>query len=148
MTKTRLNSSPVVMVMMIVLVKVCISWTIGMAAMMFPAITPMVLLYNRLIKRSNSSSDGDDDSVSKGLTSSQSSIFVEHGDDDVDKIAKRAKRSSLSSLSIFASSVNIIFFVGSYLLVWAVTGIVLLLIWSIPVNYFFILFDRLITHFF
>ena len=34
-----------------------ISWTIGMAAMMFPAITPMVLLYNRLIKRSNSSSD-------------------------------------------------------------------------------------------
>ena len=116
--------------------------------MMFPAITPMVLLYNRLIKRSNSSSDGDDDSVSKGLTSSQSSIFVEHGDDDVDKIAKRAKRSSLSSLSIFASSVNIIFFVGSYLLVWAVTGIVLLLIWSIPVNYFFIHFDRLITHFF
>ena len=26
------------------------SWTVGMAAMMFPAISPMVLLYNRLIK--------------------------------------------------------------------------------------------------
>lgn len=26
-----------------------ISWTIGMAAMMFPAIIPMVLLYNHLI---------------------------------------------------------------------------------------------------
>lgn len=25
------------------------TWTVGMAAMMFPAITPMVLLYNRLI---------------------------------------------------------------------------------------------------
>jgi len=25
------------------------SWTVGMAAMMFPAITPMALLYNRLI---------------------------------------------------------------------------------------------------
>ena len=29
------------------------SWTVGMAAMMFPAISPMVLLYNRLIKGNN-----------------------------------------------------------------------------------------------
>jgi hypothetical protein len=27
------------------------SWIVGMAAMMFPAISPMVLLYNRLIKK-------------------------------------------------------------------------------------------------
>src|SRR5215469_15284085 len=111
-----------------------ISWTIGMAAMMFPTITPMVLLYTRLIKHSNSTSD----TVGKGTASSQYSIFVEHGDDDADKTIKRAKRSSL--LSVFTSSVNIIIFVGSYLLVWTVTGIVLLLIWSIPANY-------LITHF-
>ena len=26
-----------------------VSWTVGMAAMMFPAIVPMVLLYNRLL---------------------------------------------------------------------------------------------------
>src|SRR2546426_6417930 len=26
------------------------TWTVGMAAMMFPAITPMVFLYNRLIR--------------------------------------------------------------------------------------------------
>jgi predicted metal-binding membrane protein len=108
-----------------------ISWTIGMAAMMFPAITPMVLLYTRLIGNSSS------DTVGKDTTSSQYSIFAEHSDDDADKTTKRAKRSSL--LSVF-TSVNIIFFVGSYLLVWAVTGIVLLLIWSIPANY-------LITHF-
>ena len=25
------------------------SWTAGMAAMMFPAITPMILMYNRLV---------------------------------------------------------------------------------------------------
>ena len=112
-----------------------ISWTIGMAAMMFPAITPMVLLYTRLIKRSNSSSDG-----GKDTPSSQYSIFVERGDDDADKTTKIPKRSSLSSLSFFTSSVNIILFVGSYLLVWAITGIVLLLIWSIPVNYFFMHF--------
>jgi hypothetical protein len=117
-----------------------------MAAMMFPAITPMVLLYNRLIKRSNSSSNDDDgNTVDKGLASSQSSVFVERGDDDDNKAAKRAKRSSLSLslslLSIFISSVKIIFFVGSYLLVWTITGIVLLLTWYIRVNYFFMHFE-------
>ena len=30
-----------------------VSWTIGMAAMMFPAIVPMVVLYNRLIVGNN-----------------------------------------------------------------------------------------------
>ncbi|MCC2648076.1 MAG: putative metal-binding integral rane protein, partial [Nitrososphaeraceae archaeon] len=30
-------------------------WIIGMAAMMFPAISPMVLLYDRLIKSDNNS---------------------------------------------------------------------------------------------
>jgi len=118
-----------------------ISWTIGMAAMMFPAITPMVLLYSRLIKRGNSSVDGDDDTIGKDMASSQYSIYVERGDDDTGKTTKKPKRSSLSSLSFFTSSVNIIFFVGSYLLVWAVTGIVLLLMWSIPVNYFFMHFE-------
>src|SRR5919197_2667129 len=52
-----------------------ISWTIGMAAMMFPAITPMVLLYNRLAQRSNIGNDGN--TVGKGINSSQSSVFVE-----------------------------------------------------------------------
>jgi hypothetical protein len=119
-----------------------------MAAMMFPAITPMVLLYNRLIKRSDSSrNDDDDNAVDKGLASSQSSVFVEPGDDDDNKAVRRAKRSSLSlSLSlpllpIFTSSVKIIFFVGSYLLVWTITGIVLLLTWYIRVNYFFMHFE-------
>ena len=47
-----------------------ISWTIGMAAMMFPAITPMVLLYNKLIKRSNnnSSNDGNPSGVVNAIT--------------------------------------------------------------------------------
>ena len=34
-----------------------VSWTIGMAAMMFPAIVPMILLYNRLIVGDNNISD-------------------------------------------------------------------------------------------
>src|SRR5919198_1434904 len=115
-----------------------ISWTIGMAAMMFPAIAPMVLLYNRLIKPSNSGN-----TVDKGIKSSQSSVFVECDDNDDDKTSKRENRSrttTMTSSSNFTSSAKIIFFVGSYLLVWAITGIVLLLAWSIPVNYFFMHF--------
>ena len=38
-------------------------------------------------------------------------------------------------------AVNVSFFIGSYLLVWARTGIVLLLTQSIPANYFFIHFQ-------
>ena len=71
------------------------------------------------------------------MAPSQYSIF----DGDAGKTTKEAQRSSLSLLRIFTGSVNIIFFVGSYLLVWAVTGIVFLLIWSIPVNYFFMHFE-------
>jgi predicted metal-binding membrane protein len=108
-----------------------VSWTIGMAAMMFPAITPMVLLYNRLITRSSS----DDNAVGRGTNPSQSSVFFERDGDDYDNTATREKRRPSAPL-VFSTSINIIFFVGSYLLVWAVTGIVLLLAWSIPVNYF------------
>jgi hypothetical protein len=82
-----------------------ISRTIGMAPMMFPAITPMVLLYTRLIKRSNSA--GDDDTFGKGMASSQYSIFVERGDDDPGKGTKKPKRSSLSSLSFLIIPTNI-----------------------------------------
>ena len=112
-----------------------ISWTIGMAAMMFPAITPMVLLYNRLAQRSNIGNDGN--TVGKGINSSQSSVFVER--DEGEKTAKQENISSL--LSTITSSINLIFFVGSYLLIWAIIGVALILIWSIPVNYFFMHFE-------
>jgi predicted metal-binding membrane protein len=121
-----------------------LSWTVGMAAMMFPAITPMVLLYKQLSKRSNgnrSSDNSDGNTTGKGTNPSQSSIFVKNGEDDYSRTAKGGKRSSSTLLSIFTNSTNIIFFVGSYLLVWAITGIALLLAWSIPVNYFFIQFE-------
>lgn len=116
-----------------------ISWTIGMAAMMFPAITPMVLLYNRLIKN-NDGNRGN--TPSKGINQSQTSIFVERdNDDNNDNTSKIENRTTLSSLlSNLANSANTTIFIGSYLLVWAITGIVLLLAWSIPVNYFFMHF--------
>jgi predicted metal-binding membrane protein len=125
-----------------------INWTIGMAAMMFPAITPMVLLYSRLIKKSSSAGSNRDNALGKGTNFSRSSIFVEHHDnnDDDDHAVKREKRITIATtittslISIFTNSINIIFFVSSYILVWAMTGIVLLLVWSIPTNYFFMHF--------
>lgn len=73
------------------------SWTAGMAAMMFPAIVPMVLLYNKL------------------LTNEQSI-------------------SSVEALESKFSRLKVILFVGMYLVVWALTGVGLLLAWSVPMN--------------
>ncbi|MGH9922360.1 MAG: DUF2182 domain-containing protein [Nitrososphaerales archaeon] len=72
-----------------------LSWTAGMAAMMFPAISPMVLLYNKLIKGNNG-----------------------------------------ETVSVPSHSFRMLLFVGCYLAVWALTGLALLLMWSIPMNAF------------
>jgi predicted metal-binding membrane protein len=74
------------------------SWTAGMAAMMFPAIVPMVLLYNKLI------------------TTNQSESSPE-----------------IIELK-FPYTFQVILFVGTYLVVWALTGLVLLFGWSVPMN--------------
>lgn len=72
------------------------SWTVGMAAMMFPAIVPMVVIYDRLI------------------TSEQSESSA---------VVTQKKFTHISKLALF---------VGMYLLLWAITGIGLLLAWSFP----------------
>ena len=74
-------------------------WTAGMAAMMFPAISPVVLLYNRLVRNNNDNS----------------ATLVEEGDSG-------------------RYPVKMVLFIGSYLAVWSLTGLALLLIWGIPVN--------------
>jgi predicted metal-binding membrane protein len=81
------------------------SWTAGMAAMMFPTITPMVLLYNTFV--TNKENEG-------------TSITIQE--------ESRPKSSSIRSL-------RVILFIGCYLLVWALTGIALLLGWSVIMNY-------------
>jgi predicted metal-binding membrane protein len=73
-------------------------WTVGMAAMMFPAISPIVLLYNRLVKNS----DGKTTLVVKGGKGSH--------------------------------SIKMVLFIGSYLAVWGLTGLALLLGWSLLLN--------------
>jgi predicted metal-binding membrane protein len=89
------------------------SWTAGMAAMMFPAITPMVLMYNRLVTNK------------KNNRGNYSSVTVQE-----EKEGKAATSPSSSSFP----SLRVILFVGSYLLVWALTGIALLLGWSAVMN--------------
>ncbi len=88
------------------------SWTAGMAAMMFPAITPMVLLYNRFVTNKENN------------RSSQNSVTIQK---------EKQNGKVISSTSSFPS-LKIILFVGSYLLVWALTGIALLLGWSVVMN--------------
>ena len=81
------------------------SWTAGMAAMMFPAITPMVLLYNTFVSNSQNKS---------------TSITIQEEN-------SKSRPNSIRSL-------RVLLFIGCYLLVWALTGIALLLGWSIIMN--------------
>jgi predicted metal-binding membrane protein len=90
------------------------SWTAGMAAMMFPAITPMVLMYNRFVTNR------------KNNRGNYSSVTIQE--------EKEGKATSSSSSSSLFPSLRISLFVGSYLLVWALTGITLLLGWSAVMN--------------
>ena len=90
-----------------------VSWTVGMAAMMFPAIVPMVLLYNQLIVKDNNS------------------------DYNIDNSKQTNKRQFLSIFSSINYSIKTIVFIASYLLVWSITGILFLLSWSILMNNLF-----------
>ena len=74
------------------------SWTTGMAAMMFPAIIPMVVLYNKLITN------------------------------------KQSELSAVTIQSSFTHTFNVILFIGMYLIIWGLTGLGLLLGWSVAMN--------------
>lgn len=102
------------------------SWTVGMVAMMFPAISPMVLLYNRLIKSNNDTGSGS--SIGKDEVSS--SLVVEE---------KNNNDHNTPHSSTFSYLLRMMLFVGCYLAVWALTGIVLLLAWSVPLNTFVVM---------
>jgi predicted metal-binding membrane protein len=86
------------------------TWTVGMAAMMFPAITPMVFLYNRLIREG--------DNATQKQKHTDENLMVEEKHEYNNK----------------PISLRLTLFVTCYLVVWALTGIALLLGWSIPMN--------------
>jgi predicted metal-binding membrane protein len=102
--------------------------------MMFPAISPMVLLYDRLIRGNNNNT------VNRSVKEGKSSPIVSKENEKKEDEEEEVKKSSSSLLEFLprpSYSLKIILFVGSYLAVWALTGIALLIAWSVPINYFF-----------
>jgi predicted metal-binding membrane protein len=110
-------------------------WTAGMAAMMFPAIVPMILVYNRLIdnnKTENNAGDGNNQL-----------IYHKRNDDPNDNDIQQAENelSAVNSLrsKLRSKSYDIIIFASAYLAIWALTGIILLVGWSL-------LLDTIVSH--
>ena len=102
-----------------------ISWTVGMAAMMFPAIIPMVLLYNRIISNDQNHNNNKKDNLS--LVSK----FNQH----TDNLEERENRHNSRSFALLSKrAIKTSGFIGTYLLVWALTGVMLLVFWSIIMN--------------
>lgn len=94
-----------------------------MAAMMFPAIIPMVLLYNRIISSNQNNKNGSNLSL------------VSDFNKNTDNLEKKEKRQFFNSIPTFSiRAIKTSGFIGTYLLVWALTGILLLILWSIIMN--------------
>ena len=114
-------------------------WTTGMVAMMFPAIIPMILVFNRHINTNNASRNNPGNSNTNGQMAYHRSSNdgmrypLEEGGDKSNFMHRL--RNILQS-----KSPNIILFVLAYLAIWAVTGVVLLVGWSL---FFDILLPRL-----
>ena len=106
-------------------------WTVGMAAMMFPAISPMVLLYIKLIKTNKSSVSGSNTE----LVGKERKTSITGNRKELSEAKKLSFPVSLVP-SFSSYSIKMVLFVTSYLAVWAITGIIILISWSIPMNYF------------
>lgn len=117
-----------------------IIWTAGMAAMMFPAIIPMVLFYNRLIDRSKGSKGNfHSHNCSQMLYHRQDNT---HSDKDnnnkndnsipgsVNQDQNKRRKSYNLSYVFRPKTYYMMIFILSYLAIWAITGIVLLIGWS------------------
>jgi predicted metal-binding membrane protein len=108
-------------------------WTSGMAAMMFPAILPMVLLYDRLIKTNNSPS-GDTTPPLKNWRGKEPSLALDKANTETNE--EKKQKIVLFPGSFWSPySLKMFLFIGSYLSVWALTGIALLIGWSITMSY-------------
>src|SRR5918996_155115 len=122
-----------------------IIWTAGMAGVMFPEIIPMVLFYNRLIDSSNRNTKG-------GIHSHDTSPMLYHGRDKTYDDKNSNIKSGISMPNSLNQDQNrqrmihnlinlfrpktyyMMIFILSYLAIWAITGIVLLIGWSYAVD--------------
>ncbi len=115
-------------------------WTAGMAAMMFPAIVQMILVYNRLISMNNAPNNN----LGNSNSNSQMAYHRSSNDLNYDSITNNGighlaegggDKSNINHrlrniLQSKSKSPDIILFVSAYLAIWALTGIVLLAGWS------------------
>src|SRR5918995_1885593 len=117
-------------------------WTAGMSAMMFPAIIPMILFYNRLIDNnsSNSNSNTGTNHNSQTLHHRNRDIRNDSSNNDnwdiITKNENKTNKSMIHSLRYIlqSKSYQISLFLSSYLTIWAVTGISLLIGWSVVLD--------------
>jgi predicted metal-binding membrane protein len=111
-----------------------------MAAMMFPAIIPMILVYNRLIDNKN---DNNNSNSNTGRNHDDQMLRHSEHDDKNDKnnsenrrLMKENENKRNASViyglryALQSKSYRITVFVSSYLAIWALTGIALLSGWS------------------
>jgi predicted metal-binding membrane protein len=109
-------------------------WTAGMAAMMFPAIIPMILIYNRLIGTSDNATGNIGNNNQIAYQKSDNDREGKGHNNDITHSIENAqeKNNIINSLkyTLKIKSSNIILFVSAYLAIWALTGIILLVGWS------------------
>ena len=104
-------------------------WTAGMAAMMFPAIVPMILVFNRLINTNNATSNN----PGKSNTNSQMAYHRSSNDGvgyPEDEGGNKSNIIHRLRNTLQSKPVDIILFVSAYLAIWALTGVALLVGWS------------------
>jgi hypothetical protein len=104
-----------------------IIWTAGIAAMMFPAIVPMILVYNRLINMNNATSNNpsniNTDSQMAYHRSSNDPNYGSSTNNDIGYPAEEGgdKGNIIHRLrnTLQSKSADIILFVSAYLAIWA-----------------------------
>jgi predicted metal-binding membrane protein len=114
-----------------------IIWTAGMAAMMFPAIIPMVLFYNRLIDSSTGSKDNSHPNhISQMLYHRQDNTRSDKDNNNngipntVNQGQNKRRKTYNLSYVLRPKTYYMMIFILSYLAIWAITGIILLIGWS------------------
>jgi predicted metal-binding membrane protein len=115
-----------------------IIWTAGMAAMMFPAIIPMILVYNRLIgDNENRNSANNNQNNQLIYHKSNGSDKAENANNGIRNAMRKSRgRNAIYNIKYFFQKrpYNITAFVSAYLAVWALTGVILLVGWSLFLN--------------
>ena len=121
-------------------------WTAGMAAMMFPAIIPMILFYSRLIDNNSSNSNSN---INSNTGTNHNSQTLHHRNRDISNDSSnndnwniikenenKTNKSMIHSLRYIlqSKSYQISLFLSSYLAIWALTGLSLLIGWSVVLD--------------